>query len=275
MASLGLILGVLLSVLPVRSLSQTRGTQSRGEFQRRMEEQQRQFKQKQEEWQREMQEQQSKNEAMQKIREQYFDEAHQEVLGATAEQWKAIQPKLERIKQLKDMPRIDISIYAVGAAGGFQSGGFTYTSDGDRSTADASGQLSATRGVNSTSDSSTRSGTAGGSGRSFAEGGANLRLRTPGPVRKQVGEMNLGWQWQRPSLKKSPDTLSEGEKACERLLEALEAEKPSPEQIRQQVERLRQARQQRQAELQRARQQLREIVTPEQEAKLILMGYLE
>jgi hypothetical protein len=269
---LGLILGVLLSTLPGRSLAQTRGLQSHAEFKRRLEEQQRQLKQKEEEFQRRVQEQQS---TIPKLRDQYSDEAYQEALGATAEQWKAIQSKLGRIKSLKDVPCIDISTYAVGASGGYQVGGFTKTSDGGRSTANASGSLSATRGVNSTSDSSTRSGTAGGYGRSFAGGGSTVKVQTPGPVRKQVGDVNLGWQWQRPSLRKSPDKLDEGEQACERLLDALETDKPNPEQIRQQVEALRKARQQRQAELGQARRQLREIVTPEQEAKLILMGYLE
>ncbi len=274
-ASLSLILCLLLATLPGRSLSQTRGPQSPAEFQRRMEEQRRQFQQQQEEFQRQMRERQSKNEAMEKIKDEYSEEAYQQALSATAEQWQAIRPKLARIRRLKDMPCLDISIYAVGGSGDYRFGAFTETSDGGRSTANASGGFSATRGVNSTSDSSTRSGRAGGYGRSFAEGGSELKVQTPGPVRKQVGDVNLGWQWQRPSLNKSPEKLSEDEKACEQLLDTLETEKPSPEQIRQQVEGLRQARQQRLAELQRARQQLREIVTPEQEAKLILMGYLE
>jgi hypothetical protein len=281
-----LILCLLLSALPGRSLSQVRGLQSPAEFQRLMEQQQRQFKLQQEEWQRQfkqqqeerqrqMEEQQSKNEALQKLRDEYSQEAYQQALGVTPQQWQAIQPKLARIKRLKDVPCLDISIYTVGGSGGYQFGAFTETSDGGRSTANAAGGFSATRGVNSTSDSTTRSGTAGGYGRSFAEGGANVRVQTPGPVRKQVGDVNFGWQWQRPSLKKDPDKLSEDEKACERLLDTLETAQSSPVQIRQRVEGLRRVRQQQQAELQEARQQLRAIVTPAQEAKLILMGYLE
>jgi flagellar motor protein MotB len=278
-----LILCLLLSALPGRSLSQGRGPQSPAEFQRLMEQQQRQFKQMQEEWQRQMreqwqrqmQEQQAKNEATQKLREQYYDEAQQQALDATGEQWQVLRPRLERIKRLQAMPHIDIATYVIGGSGSYQFGAFTETSDGGRSTANASGGYSATRGVNSTSDSTTRSGRAGGYGRSFAEGGANLRVQTPGPVRKQVGDVYLGWQWQRPSLNKERDKLTEGDKACERLLDTLETEKPGPVQIRQQLESLRQARQRQQAELQQARQQLRAIVTPEQEAKLILMGYLD
>jgi hypothetical protein len=247
----GLILCLLFGTLLDRSLSQTQAPKSQEESQRWFHEQRLKDIERQAQFQRKAEEQRFKameqQKAAGKIREEYADEAYQEALGATAEQWQAIHPRLERVKELQNMPRLDISIYAVSAAGGYQSGGFTHTSDGGRSTANASGQLSATRGVNSTSDSSTRSGTASGYGRSSAESGANLRMQLPGPVKKQVGNMNLGWHWQQPSLNKSPDKLSEGEKACERLREALETDQPGPEQIRQQVAGLRQARQQRQA----------------------------
>ncbi len=270
-----LILCLLLSALPGRSLSQGRGFQSPAEFQRRMEEQQRQLQQQQEEFQRQMRERQSQNEAMQKLKDQYSDEAYQEALGVMPQQWRAIQPKLATIKRLKNMPCLDISIYAVGGSGGYQFGAFTETSDGGRSAANASGGYSATRGVNSTSDSTTRSGTAGGYGRSFAEGGAELRVQTPGPVRKQVGDVNLGWQWQRPSLGKGPDKLTEGDKACEQLLDVIELKNPDAAQVRQRMEALRRTREQRRTELRDTQQQLRALVTPEQEAKLVLMGYLD
>jgi len=270
-----LILCLLLPTLPDRSLSQGRGFQSPAQFQRQMEQQQRQLQQQQEEFQRGMQERQSKNEAMRKLKDQYSEEAYQQALGATAQQWQAIQPKLARIKRLKDTPCLDISIYAVGASGSYQFGAFTETSDGGRSTANASGGFSATRGVNSNSDSSTRSGTAGGYGRSFAEGGANVRVQTPGPVRKQMGDVNFGWQWQRPSLDKGPDKLTEGDKACEQLLNAMERKDANPEQVRQRLAALRRLREQRRADLRETQRQLRELITPEQEPKLVLMGYLD
>jgi hypothetical protein len=272
MISPGLILGVLLFALPGQSASPSRGPQSHAEFQRRMDEQRRQLKQKQEEFQRRAQEQQATS---QRLREEYSDEAYREALGATAEQWKAIQPRLARVRRLRDMPQIDIGVFAASASGGYQVGGSAATSDGGRSTASATGQFSATQGVHSTSDSTTRSGTAGGYGRAVAGGGGQIKVQTPGPVRKQVGDTNLGWQWQRPSLRKSPDTLTASEKTCEQLLDACEEDTLNPERIRQQVEAVRQARRQRQADLQQAHQALREIVTPAQEAKLILMGYLE
>ena len=100
-------------------------------------------------------------------------------------------------------------------------------------------------------------------------------MRIPGPVKKQVDDVALGWQWERPSLDKSPDALSEVEKVCERLVETFEMKDPDPEQVRQRIEALRQVRQQRRAELEEARRQLLALVTPAQEAKLISMGYLE
>jgi hypothetical protein len=277
--SLGLILCLLFGTLSDRSWSRTGAPKSQQELQRWLQEQQQKHKERQAEFQRKTEEQRARSleeqKAARKLRDEYSDEAWQEALGATAEQWQALRPRLERIRQLKDMPHIEISIYAFGGSAAYQGGGFAGTSDGGRSTANASGGYSATRGVYSTSDSSNRSGRAGGYGQSFAEGGANVRVQTPGPVRKQVGDVSLGWQWQRPSLKNDPDKLSDDEKACERLLDTLETAPSSPEQIRQQVEGLRRARQRQLGELQQARQRLREIVTPEQEAKLILMGYLD
>jgi hypothetical protein len=259
-----------------------------------------------------------------KVADEYSEEAWQDALGATPEQWKAIKPRLETIRKLKEPAEIDISIYWVAGSGGYEAESVSQTPDGIRSTVKSTGQFSATTGVRTTSESSIRSGTDGGSRggagghgeafgggsiksgqfsattglstvppgsgpsgvdmRTFGEGrpgesrvGGVVRLyvQTPGPVKKQVGDINLGWQWQRPWLDKNPAALSENEKASERLLGVFEGDKPNPEQIRQQVEAVRKVRQQRQAQLQEARWQLHEIVTPEQEAKLILLGYLE
>jgi hypothetical protein len=112
-------------------------------------------------------------------------------------------------------------------------------------------------------------------GQAVANGAIEYAMQIPGPVKKQVGGIDLGWQWERPSLDKRPEALSEGEKACERLIDAFETNDPDREQVHQRIEALRQARAQRQAELREAQRQLREIITPQQEARLILMGYLE
>jgi hypothetical protein len=116
----------------------------------------------------------------------------------------------------------------------------------------------------------------GSAGRqAVAYGAIKFSMQVPGPVKKQVGDIDLGWLWERPSLDKNPDALNDGEKACERLVDLFERNDLDPEQVRQRVEVLRQVRAQRQAQLREAQRQLREIITPQQEAKLILMGYLE
>jgi len=246
-----------------------------------MNEQQMKMMRNQEEFRRRMEEQRANDAERRRIADEYSDEAYREAVGATPEQWKAIHPRVEEIRKLKDRLHIDISVYWIGGSGGYQVGSFVETSDGGRSTANASGRFSATRGVNTDSGSTTRSGggairgAASGYGQTTAGGSAHIGVQTPGPVRKQVGDLNLGWQWQRPSLKKSPAALSESEKVCEQLLDALEPNRPDPDHLRRQVEALRKAREQRQQELRQARQQLRELVTSEQEARLILMGYLD
>jgi hypothetical protein len=94
-------------------------------------------------------------------------------------------------------------------------------------------------------------------------------------VKKRVGDLNLGWTWRRPSDDKGPDDLTEGDKICEGLLDAIEAEESDPEAVREHIERLRQAREQAKRDLAETRRQLREVVDPKQEARLILMGYLD
>ena len=100
-------------------------------------------------------------------------------------------------------------------------------------------------------------------------------MRIPGPIKKKVDDIALGWQWERPSLDRSPEALSESEKVCERLVETFEMKDPDPEQVRQQVEALAQGPAAAGAELEETRRQLLAASSPAQEAKLILMGYLE
>ena len=76
----------------------------------------------------------------------------------------------------------------------------------------------------------------------LAYGAIKFGMQVPGPVKKQVGDIDLGWQWERPSLDKGPDVLNEGEKACERLVDLFESEGSDAEEVRQRVEALRQAR---------------------------------
>lgn len=111
--------------------------------------------------------------------------------------------------------------------------------------------------------------------RAVAGGAIKYSMQLPGPVRKQVGDIALGWLWERPALGSGPDALSESEKACERLVEVFEIKDADPNEVRARVAALRQVRARRQAELREAQEQLRALITPAQESRLILLGYLD
>ena len=81
--------------------------------------------------------------------------------------------------------------------------------------------------------------------------------------------------WHRPSEDKNASESTDADTTCEQLLDAITAETPDRDLVQQRVEQLRQFRQERLRQLRQTQQQLRELVTPEQEAKLILMGYLD
>ncbi len=250
--------------------------------------------------------------AIRKVADEYADEVWQEALGATPEQWNEIKPRLEKIHRLKDPPFVDVSIYWIAGSTSYQAESLIESPDGTYSMAKASGWFSVTTGVSSTSESSSGSRGSGmfgalksaeysattrtvttpgdpnrpdisvkarhvgsGPGRVAASGNIKFAMRVPGPIKKKVDDIALGWQWERPSLDRDPNALSESERVCERLADAFEGKGADPEQVRRQVEALRQVRQQRRAELEETRRQLLALVTPAQEAKLISMGYLE
>jgi hypothetical protein len=262
MTLLSLVLCASLFTLADRSFSRARSPQTPAEQQRWMQEQQLKHQQRMEELRRQMQEQRLDNEqrqkAARKLTDEYASEAFQEAIGATDEQWRIIQPRFERVRQLASTPSVQIAIYSFGAGGGSSAS----------SSAQGSGGAGGTSGRSLSSGTASGAGTSGG-GYGFAGGGL------AGPVKKKVGDTNLGWQWQRASLRKSSDKLSEGEKACEQLLDVLETKSPDARLVRQQVEAVRRAREQQGRELQKAQELLREVATVEQEARFVLMGYLE
>jgi hypothetical protein len=291
---LSLVLCVLLFALADRSFSQARGPRTPAEHQQWVQEQQRKAEQNR-------LENEEKRKAAEKdahkIVDEYSDEAWQEALGATPEQWKTIKPRLEKVKKVEYPPVIHLSVYGFGGGGTSTSSSFSRaggTGTGGSASGGAGGFAGGTSSGGFRSSYSGRAsgnagfagggsgGASGGQGGSFSSaggassgGGYGFAIGGSGPVKKKVGEVSLGWQWSRPSLNKSPNQLSENEKTCEQLLDVLEKDKPNPEQVRQRLEALRRIREQIQAERREARRQLREVVTPEQEAKLILMGYLE
>ena len=231
-----------------------------------------------------------------RIRNEYSDEAAQEALGADAEQWKRIEEKMIRIRELHRLPALTFVAY------GFAEGGTSDSASESHFESRPSRQGGLSRnwrgggsagGAVGGSAGSLQSGTGGNGGATGGSGGYGYRTGSSSgssygygfgggagpkgdrPVKKTVGELSLGWIWQRPSERKEPDEMTEADKTCEQALDAMEAKEPDPERVRQHIEQLRQLRRERQRQLQEVQQQLRDIVTPEQEAKLILMGYLD
>jgi len=279
--------------------AQRRAEQQRRENEQRMEESKRRAEQHRLEYER-------KQEEVNRLKKEYADEVYQEILGATRDQWRRMKPYIERIRELQKTPRIHASVYAF-AAGGSQhsesyehysgyappSGGSTSSGTGGggggwagavsgggggvggSAAGGAGGRLGLSSGGTAGVGGRVVSGGGGSYSGANSAGGGGYMIGTPGPTKKQIGDVGLGWEWMRLSEGKTPNELAEGERACEELLDVLEAKSASPEQIRGRVEALRQIRWQRQQELEEVRRWLLEIVTPEQEAKLILMDYLD
>ncbi|KPL24626.1 MAG: hypothetical protein AMJ75_03220 [Phycisphaerae bacterium SM1_79] len=82
------------------------------------------------------------------------------------------------------------------------------------------------------------------------------------------------FSWSRPSARKSPSELTRGERVCEELLDLLEDQNATLEEIQQKVETLRDVRRDANRELAKARKELREVLNLDQEATLLTMGWL-
>jgi hypothetical protein len=224
-------------------------------------------------------ENQRRREAHRKIAEEYRDEAHQEALGITAEQWAQIKPLLGRIDELRVGPMLKFSTY--GFASGGSSSSVRSGSSGRSAGAVGGGGAGGWSGASGGSSSASYGFRTGSGprpprpGQSASRGGGSAGAGPEQPVKKRVGDLNLGWTWRRPSDDKGPDELTEADKICEGLLDAIEAETPERESVQKHIEQLRRIRREKQQELQQVRRALRAIATPEQEAKLILMGYLD
>jgi len=231
-----------------------------------------------------------------RIRAEYRAEASQEAMGADAEQWQRIASKMQRIRELHIQPSLSFCVYGFASGGsegssstsysqplrGSRRGGISYGSGGGSAGGAAGGAGGSVRyGVRGGSGGSAGGASAGGGSQSgFSSGygygfGGGAGPNGDRPVKKQVGEVKLGWIWPRPSEDKKPTELTEADRTCEQLLDAITAETPDAELVQQHIEQLRQFRQERLRQLRQTQQELRELVTPEQETKLILMGYLD
>ncbi len=173
-------------------------------------------------------------------------------LALTEEQWKVIEPKINKVYFLADQAGIKIEFS--GGGGGFGAGAGSGTSVNPAGGATSTG--TGTNGwqtVQSSTSSSTVSGGGGG-------GGAGS---------------GVGQGWSGPLWRLADRELTEGEKTCEELLLLLEDKNSKQADVDQKVDVLRRARENAAKELTKARQELREVLTVRQQARLVLMGVLD
>jgi hypothetical protein len=268
------IIGLSVAVFVVQTLSQTQGSsrtretpnqdrlqymdaeQRRGEFERRVAQRRAELNR-----QRERRTRESQSRAA-----QLHEEAIKQALVATEQQWKIIKPKFEKVKTLLEQVRVNIGVFSYSAGGGAGSGG----SSGGGSGGGGSGGGSSGFGGSSGGASGGRSYRGANAGyRTSGGGGSNTRGSEP-----QSWEEH-GWRWSRPSSRKKLSELTEGEKIAEELLDLLEDDNSESEKIKQKMDALRKIREDANMQLVKARQELREVVTPRQEATLVLMGWLD
>lgn len=173
------------------------------------------------------------------------DQAMKEALKTTDEQWKLIKPRLDRVQELSRLANVSIGMFTRGAGSSGGAGGISGGGGSGRYSGGASGGSSSRR---SSSESKNES---------------------------SSGSFQFASGWSRPSNRKSPDEMNEGELACEELLDLLEDKNSKPEEIEQKMENLRSIRRKANEELIKARQELRDVLTYRQEAALIMMWWLQ
>jgi len=197
------------------------------------------------------------------------NEAIRQALEMTEVQWKVIEPKINRIYFLQDQSQINIGIggggigygikagsssggsagYGAGGMGGYGAGGMGGYGSG---VASSSGGITISKGTGTGGAGKTQSSSGGGS-----SGGGIMQ------------------GWSGPLWRLADRELTEGEKSCERLNDLLDDKNSKEEQIEQEIAALRQARENAAKELEKARQELREVLTPRQQARLVLSGLLD
>jgi Spy/CpxP family protein refolding chaperone len=186
-------------------------------------------------------------------------ELMKQILRATEKQWKAIEAKVNKVRELRSLANvsIEIKLVGIGMGGGSMSGNMSGSSKGS------------SRGF--------MSGSRSGSGFSDGEGGRGgtvQKLDSAGG-NSSPSHIYRFWRWFRPSQNKGFENLNEGEKICEELFRLLEDNNSESEEIRQKMEALRKFRQEAKKELAMAQQELRKLVTPQQEAALVMMQILD
>lgn len=236
----GFLVCFLIAVFVGQTLSQTGGSgrtreRSNRDRLRNPNQEQKQQQQALERQKLKLQQQLKKQMGLDKSEKEFKSEKElmKQILRATEKQWKAIEAKVNKVRELRSLANVSIKPRYVG-------GGFGYGSMG---------------------------GSKGGTDQKRDSAGGSI----------SHSQMYSFYRWSRPSQNKGFENLNEGEKICEELFRLLEDKNSELEEIRQKMEALRKFRQEAKAkkELAIAQQELRELVTPHQEAALVMMQILD
>ena len=255
----GFLVCFSISVFVGQTLSQTRGTSrtrvrsERGRL-RNMDRQQRQQELEQRRLKQQFEEQLKKQMGPAKSEKELM----KQVLRATEKQWNAIKPKLNKVRELRNRANVSIRLMGFGGMGGY-GGGMGGSKRG--------------------SSVAVKNGVGRGSGYAYGFGGTGMlsggQKRGGAGGSSSPSRIDFGCRWLRPSQNRGFENLNEGEKICEELFRLLEDKNSELEQIRQKMEALRKFRQEAKKELAIAQQELRQLVTPHQEAALVMMQLLD
>ena len=174
-----------------------------------------------------------------------------EILEVTEEQWKVIEPKINKIYFFRNQSSITMGCVVI--AVGYSGGGVGYGA-----------------GSSSSSGGYRTGGSSGGGSSGYVMVGV-------GRSDSSSGGSALFWEpfWSGPAWRLADRPWTEGEKACEELYELLGDKNSDPEKIGQKMVALRRAREEAGEQLDKVRQELREMLNPRQEANLVLLGVLD
>lgn len=172
-----------------------------------------------------------------------LDEFKRQEFGVTEQQWKVLKPKLDKITDIWERGKAYIrpKYYQRSSSSYTYSGGFADSSVG------------------------------------LEDGKANVieQWETPKQDNPQpVTKFEEGWEWERSFEGKAPNELTEIERICEELLELLEDENSTREEIENKVKALQKIRLQTKEQVAKAQQEVKKELNLRQEAMLVLMLHL-
>ncbi len=213
-------------------------------------------------------------------------------LEVTEEQWKVIEPKINRIYFFRNQSSISMGFGGVGVgysggSGGSGGavmrggmGGYGGGGSGGRSGGGGRGGyvMRGSSGSGSSGGYRAGGGSMGGYGSGMmggyggGSGGSGGYVMGGGSGSGSGGSVQ---SWAGPAWRLVDRPLTEGEKACEELSELLEDKNSDPEKIKEKMIALRQAREKAGEQLAKVRQELREILNSRQEANLVLLEVLD